>query len=100
MSVSGSIFSPYGMPELGGLQPVLVGGLGLEEAAHEGEVEPDRRLQLLRRVVRVGQQLQHARPRLLQVAQNLQINNHKLVLHRSGGFADSAETEYYAFQIP
>ena len=23
-----------------------------------------------------------------------------IVLHRSGGFADSAETEYYAFQIP
>ena len=68
------------MPELGWLGPVLVGGLGLEEAAHEGEVEPDRRLQLLRRVVRVGQQLQHARPRLLQVAQNLQ-KNQSIITH-------------------
>ena len=76
MLVYRGAISPYSMPELGRLQPVLVGGLGLEEAAHEGEVEPDRRLQLLRRVVRVGQQLQHARPRLLQVAQNLQNNNH------------------------
>ena len=30
---------PDGMPELGWLRPVLVGGLGLEEAARQREVQ-------------------------------------------------------------
>ena len=67
------VYPPDGMPELGGLRPVLVGGLGLEEAARQREVQLERRLQLLRGVVRVRQQLQHPRTRLLQVAQDLEI---------------------------
>ena len=66
------VYPPDGMPELGRLGPVLVGGLGFEEAARQREVQLERRLQLLRGVVRVGQQLQHPRTRLLQVAQDLE----------------------------
>ena len=66
------MYTPYGMPEFGGLHLVLVGGLGLEEATRQREVELDGRLELLGRVVGVGQQLQHAGAGLLQVAQDLQ----------------------------